>query len=76
MVLVFATVAANVPVQDAAAYPWPYHVPTVLGGAPVGTSRIPKHVPLFDIRAAAHRIAVGVVMMLVLGVAVLEAVVW
>ena len=60
--------------QVAIAVPCPYHVPTVLGGAPVGTSRIPKHVPVFDILAAAHTSAVGVVMMLTRVVVANEAV--
>ena len=61
------------PVHVDIAAPCPYHVPTVAGGAPVGTSRIPKHVPLFDILAAAHRTAVGAAMTLTLGAAVEEA---
>ena len=66
-------VPANVPVQVDIAAPWPYQVPTVVGGALVGTSLIPKHVPLLDILAAAQRVAVGVVMTLTLGAAVDEA---
>jgi hypothetical protein len=64
-------VAADVPVHVARAVP--YHVPTVLGGDPVWLSRIPKHVPLRDIRAAAQVAMVGVVMTLTRGLAVVDA---
>lgn len=67
-------VIADVPVQLAVL--WPYHVPRLaaMGGVPrIITSRILKHVPLLDILAAAHVIAV-VVEMLTLGEATVEGV--
>ena len=51
----------------------PYHVPTREGGLPVCTSRIAKHVPLFDILAAAQIVDVAAVT-LTRGSAVVETV--